>query len=1002
MEARKNNTRGRHSMGPHYQGRARHPLNGIRIQLVTLVVSMLVAGSASSGEDLGTNIGMASISLDGPGLLMVECLGGKILEPYEHVTFTPGQWYLYGFQREGFANGVIQHYTPVENVSAIQHDLHALCLKEYRHFQDLDPVPIKSLRWVSRNPHLHPYQQVRANTTSVLCTKEGLLSPEDVTGAEYSGWYILKATFLGKDSRNGLRVRTYFDRPIPVKGTLKAYCMLRDSQMIITRESSYVQGHVSTDYLRTSIMMLKLNCSDSDQAIWNDQSGPVKLEGLYRATVLKVRTDAKDPRYTQLKGSPSIRSFMITIMRDNCVPEVTGYYFVTYAHWEQDTQMVMLDTNPWRWDLVCNGVDTPTVDVWMDGTPMTEEYRGRYVSSDWTDPRGRDINFDINIDGSFKWPFCEAADEGCWTFTQWVYLSQTKPVGKLVLQAGEDEQWYPFKGRGQVCVTVVRVPYETEGLQPVRPHSDSCTTPIHQLADPVAPQLSSPWKIITDAKFILFTWRISVDDFRVDHWDHRCEEFVRNQIDMVRGWIEAGQEVRKDDSRLRKNRGRRDLVAMGLGGGALGVGALNTMDMEVLRSKLGEVARHAGEGFKTQIDVDHVLEGLQHSHIDATTSLSSAIREKFRRLVVGLLEEQDRAQLALACTQVQSELSDNLKHIVTALHNGHFPFNLRQRISPLISPFAINHTNWWVVQWHGCQNLTCTASSLAPVSGRIRQGYSVINLGTMINNQTVLHPQLPSGVLTYEEGHPSLFDTEGCRIRENAILCQGSRERTLRHQCWNTEGSCEMKANPMPSSSLKYLGQGYWCWYQGSDPSYAIFGLNCTERGTLRPGAYCTLSPVLGLNVAEQQGRTPITPEKRLDIRPDVPVRLQKIPLGFGKELRHLLMDFNQEEEIVQRLRETEKQATIQLTHDRTKITAVATALDKDSKVSWWESLFGYSPKATSFFNLLIHPVIVLLALVGLMYLGLWWMYRRVKRLTDQLNQNQTALHEVNRRRLRT
>ncbi|XP_044129992.1 uncharacterized protein LOC122923273 [Bufo gargarizans] len=315
MEAQKNNTRGRHSMGPHYQGRARHPRNGIRIQLVTLVVSMLVAGSASSGEDLGTNIGMASISLDGPGLLMVECLGGKILEPYEHVTFTPGQWYLYGFQREGFANGVIQHYTPVENVSAIQHDLHALCLKEYRHFQDLDPVPIKSLRWVSRNPHLHPYQQVRANTTSVLCTKEGLLSPEDVTGAEYSGWYILKATFLGKDSRNGLRVRTYFDRPIPVKGTLKAYCMLRDSQMIITRESSYVQGHVSTDYLRTSIMMLKLNCSDSDQAIWNDQSGPVKLEGLYRATVLKVRTDAKDPRYAQLKGSPSIRSFMITIMR---------------------------------------------------------------------------------------------------------------------------------------------------------------------------------------------------------------------------------------------------------------------------------------------------------------------------------------------------------------------------------------------------------------------------------------------------------------------------------------------------------------------------------------------------------------------------------------------------------------------------------------------------------------------------------------------------------------
>ncbi|XP_041418684.1 uncharacterized protein LOC121393665 [Xenopus laevis] len=631
--------------------------------------------------------------------------------------------------------------------------------------------------------------------------------------------------------------------------------MLRDSQMIITRESSYVHGHVSTDYLRTSVMMLKLNCSNSGQVLWNDQTSPGEMEGLYRATVLQVRTDAKDPRYTQLKGSPSIRSFMITIMRDNCVQEVAGYYFVTYAHWDQDTQMVMSDTNPWRWDLVCNGVDTPTVNIWMDGTPMTEEYRNRYVSSDWKDPSGRDINFDINIDGPFKWPFCETVDEGCWTFTQWAYLSKSKPIGKLVLQTGESEQWYPFEGRGQVCVTVVRIPYETEGLQPVKPHSDSCNAPIHQLADPVAPQLSSPWKIITGAKFILFTWRISMEDFRVDHWDHRCGEFIQDQIDMMKGWIEAGQEVRKDDPRSRKFRRKRDLVSMGLGGGALGVGVLNTMDMEVLRSKLGNVARHAGEGFNTQLDVNQVLEGLQHSHIDATTSLSSALREKFRRLVMGLLEVQDRVQLALACTQVQGELSDNLKHIVSSLHGGHFPFNLRQRVSPFISQFALNHTNWWVVQWHGCRNLTCTASSLAPVSGQLLQGYSAVNLGVVVGNKTVFHPQLPSEVLTYERGHPYLVNVEGCWRKEDAILCQGNQDRVLRHQCWNSEGSCEMKTNPMPSSHLVYLGQGYWCWYQGNNATFIIYGTNCTARGELPPAVYCTLSPVLGLDVAEQQGR---------------------------------------------------------------------------------------------------------------------------------------------------
>ncbi|KAM9320086.1 LOW QUALITY PROTEIN: uncharacterized protein PAF06_004551 [Gastrophryne carolinensis] len=774
--------------------------------------------------------------------------------------------------------------------------------------------------------------------------------------------------------------------------------MLRDSHMLITRESKYAQGHVSTDYLRTSVLMLKLNCTNSGQVLWNDQSGPVKLEGLYRAAVLKVQTDAQDQRYTRIEGSPSIRSFMITIMRENCVPEVTGHYFVTYAHWEPDTQMVMSETNPWRWDILCNGVDTPVIDIWMDGTPMTEEYRNKYVSSDWKDPRGRDINFDINIDGSFKWPFCEAVDEGCWTFTQWVYLSKAKPTRNLALQAGDSEQWYQFKGRGQICVTVVRVPYEAESLQPVKPHTASCNIPTHRLADPIIPQLSSPRKIITGAKFVLYTWRISFHDFRVDHWDHRCNEFVKNQIDMIRGWVEAGQEVRKDNIRHGKFRGTRDLIAKALGGGAMGIGAMNTMDLEVLRSKLGNLAQHASDGFKTQIDVNHILEGLQHSHIDATTSLSSALRERFRRLVVGLLEQQDRTQLALACTQVQGELSDNLKHIVSSLYNGHYPFNLRQRVSPFVSSFAANHSNWWVTQWHGCYNLTCTASSLSPFSGNVRQGYSAVNLGIMINNKTMLHPQLPSDILTYEGNRPYLFDTDGCWRKEDAILCQGSYNRVLKQQCWDTKGSCEMKASPILSSHLKYLGQGYWCWYQIKIASYTIYTTNCTERGELLPGAYCTLNPVLGIDVADLKGRTPITPEKRVDIRPDTPVRLQKIPLGFGTELQRILMDFREEKEIVQKLKESEGQATIQLMHDATKITDIVHALEKDSAVSWWESLFGYSPKATSFFNFLIHPVIILLALVALLYLGLFLIYRRIKGLASQLRLSLAEHHEQSRR----
>lgn len=53
------------------------------------------------------------------GLLAVECKEWKIQKPYSNYTFVPGQWYLYGLWRDGFADGIVKHFTPVENVFAI-------------------------------------------------------------------------------------------------------------------------------------------------------------------------------------------------------------------------------------------------------------------------------------------------------------------------------------------------------------------------------------------------------------------------------------------------------------------------------------------------------------------------------------------------------------------------------------------------------------------------------------------------------------------------------------------------------------------------------------------------------------------------------------------------------------------------------------------------------------------------------------------------------------------
>lgn len=81
-----------------------------------------------------------------------------------------------------------------------------------------------------------------------------------------------------------------------------------------------------------------------------------------------------------------------------------------------------------------------------------------------------------------------------------------------------------------------------------------------------------------------------------------------------------------------------------------------------------------------------------------------------------------------------------------------------------------------------------------------------------------------------------------------------------------------------------------------------------------------------------------MTPEKRLDIRPDTLVRLQKILTEFGSILKNWLLDFGKEKDILQKLKESETQAIIKLEHDASKITGLLHGLEEDAKVSWWKA----------------------------------------------------------------
>ena len=71
--------------------------------------------------------------------------------------------------------------------------------------------------------------------------------------------------------------------------------------------------------------------------------------------------------------------------------------------------------------------------------------------------------------------------------------------------------------------------------------------------------------------------------------------------------------------------------------------------------------------------------------------------------------------------------------------------------------------------------------------------------------------------------------------------------------------------------------------------------------------------------------------------------------------------------------------------HDAEEIHHILERVKKDGEHHWWETLFEWSPTATRTLNLMLHPIVVLLALVILCLLLNIVLYIKVWRITKQV-----------------
>lgn len=81
-------------------------------------------------------------------------------------------------------------------------------------------------------------------------------------------------------------------------------------------------------------------------------------------------------------------------------------------------------------------------------------------------------------------------------------------------------------------------------------------------------------------------------------------------------------------------------------------------------------------------------------------------------------------------------------------------------------------------------------------------------------------------------------------------------------------------------------------------PHLLFMQLTAPKEETSSEEYFVPFNPTLGMDMTDERRRTPVTPEKRLDIRPDTPVRLQTIPVVFWSRTTKWLLNFGKQDDI--------------------------------------------------------------------------------------------------------
>ncbi|XP_073486756.1 uncharacterized protein [Aquarana catesbeiana] len=389
------------------------------------------------------------------------------------------------------------------------------------------------------------------------------------------------------------------------------------------------------------------------------------------------------------------------------------------------------------------------------------------------------------------------------------------------------------------------------------------------------------------------------------------------------------------------------------------MGVVNGVDTDLLRNKLSAIASDSKQSFVAQREINDILDNIQQRHINTQVKVAQDFIRHFKRLVDSVVTQGKNMSWALACTQGQAELSTNIKLIVQSLYGGQWPYELASQFSKIL-PKHISYTNpsWWSNAWIGCTNLDyerCYASSLIPYTEVQTQSvYSVISMGLVTGDSTLLHLRLTYPHVIREDGSWRQVDISLCRRHDHDILCMPGQYTVVDEKCWEDSSLCVLDGENIASKGtpVYYLGHRRVCFFVLKDTNVSlVMELGCSVNLTIARGAWCTLGSVSEIQTQEWNYVVPHIANLSVDVNQNSPVNLRALNLGMGRKIQEWLTDWDRDESLMRMLQQERANATIAIYHDQNVIKEVVQQLENDVGGSWWEVILRHSSKANSILN---------------------------------------------------